>query len=110
MSPLATNFEARRQERALGHVLGLVAIRNKLSIEGLKELRSAAAHRFTAMALGRELTGASYPDLARAVGRKDHMSAILGIRADVNRRRRDPRYKAEYEKLRRTAREIVEKL
>ena len=84
-----------------------VCLRFHLSREQMLEKnpkRAVARPRQIAMYLARELTGASYPRLARYFAR-DHTSVLYGCRKTVERMAKDARFKAEVE----GCKEILEK-
>ena len=60
-------------------------------LQGPRVLRPIAQARQLAMLMLREITGASYPKIARALGRKDHTTALYGCRQTVERLRSDAR-------------------
>lgn len=84
-----------------------VCLRFQLSREQLQERnprRAVARPRQIAMYLARELTGASYPKLARYF-RRDHTTVLFAWRETIARMAADARFKAEVE----GCREILQK-
>lgn len=89
MTLSATTHNATRQTREIGIVKEVVAVHYGYSIAVMvAEDRSQpiALYRQVAMAIARDLTGASFPDLSRAFARKNHctiMHACKTVRAKV---------------------------
>lgn len=88
MTQTTTNREAEAQARGLLTIQRLVAEHYKLPITAMKSKKRTAEYanaRHVAMFLARSILGVSYPDIAAAFGKKDHMSAIHGFRVVSDR-------------------------
>jgi chromosomal replication initiator protein len=84
MTQTTTNREAEAQTRGLLTIQRVVADHYKLPIAAMTSKKRTAEYanaRHVAMFLARSLLGASFPDIAAAFGKKDHMSAMHGFRA-----------------------------
>ncbi len=84
MTQTTTNREAERQTRGILTIQRIVADHYKLPIAAMTSRKRTAEYanaRHVAMFLARSLLGASFPDIAAAFAKKDHMSAMHGYRA-----------------------------
>jgi chromosomal replication initiator protein len=67
-----------------------------------KRTRSLARPRQVAMALAKELTNHSLPEIGDAFGGRDHTTVLHGCRTIADLKERDPRIKEDYSNLLRT--------
>lgn len=102
MSPDATNFARDRQARDIATIQSLVANKHGFTVSELTGPRRPAALALTrqiAMTVCREVTGASYPDIARAFNKKHHWTACYACHEVALRRTKDPTFKEQYAAL-----------
>ncbi len=66
---------------------------------GRKRTRSIARPRQVAMALSRELTGDSYPDIGQSFGGRDHTTVMHGCDKVAQLRAEDPTFDKDYKAL-----------
>lgn len=102
----STTFEVAKMERALEAIKTLVAETYGIRVEELLEAGRAeprVTHRQVAMYLCRELTDASFPDIARAFGKKDHETVRHACEAIPRKAAKDKGLNFNLERLRRLA-------
>lgn len=107
MTHTTTNREAERQARGLLTIQRIVAEHYNLPIAAMKSKKRTAEYanaRHVAMFLARSILGTSFPDIAAAFGKKDHMSAMHGFRAVSDRMTHDSDFTAAIVDLRNLAR------
>ena len=100
-----TSFKAKIHE-----VKTVVAAINGLevsAIEGHNRKRMFSGPRQEAMKLARELTGASYPQIARHFGDRDHTTILFADRKVSNREPDDPKLAARLNECRARVAELV---
>jgi hypothetical protein len=100
-----TSFKAKIHE-----VKTVVAAINGLevsAIEGHDRKRMFSRPRQEAMKLARELTGASYPQIARHFGDRDHTTILFADRKVSNREPDDPKLAARLNECRARVAELV---
>ena len=77
------------------------------AIEGHNRKRMFSGPRQEAMKLARELTGASYPQIARHFGDRDHTTILFADRKVSNREPDDPKLAARLNECRARVAELV---
>lgn len=98
-------IQRREQRVTIDNIKRTAADYYKLSLTDLESTsrrRNVARPRQLAMALSKELTRHSLPDIGREFGGRDHTTVLHACRTIVKLRKEDPTLEADYQTLRRT--------
>jgi chromosomal replication initiator protein len=105
MTQETTNHEAALQARIIETVRAAVCAKYGFSEREIRSMRKTgplAKARQVGMALARDLSNASYNDIARAFGKKDHGTAAYASAETILRLNSDGRFAIEYESIQAT--------
>lgn len=99
---LKSHIVARASSINADAIKGVVAEYYSISVKdlvGKKRVRQIARPRQIAMALTRELTGDSFPDIGQAFGGRDHSTVMHACEKVEELRQTDPKFEKDYKAL-----------
>lgn len=102
MTQEKTNFESARQKAGIDAVKAEVAREFGYSVRQIDSRMKdepLAAARHAAMTLARDLTFASFPDLARAFNRDNHNTVRHALDANAKRRKASKRFRKRLDEI-----------